>query len=504
MNAPAGLPSTNVTGLAGKTRLVRALITIFGLLVGAGFLALAARNIDWPGALAEVQAAQWWPWLPLGISCYLAGQLIRGARCRILVRDQARLSTLTATNIVVVGYAVNNLAPLRLGEFARGGMLAERTGLPFTQALAITFLERVLDALTILTLFAVTLMVLPEPRFGSSPAFIIGAGVAGIALTVIGIGVAPNSTVMLASRLLTPLPARVHDRIVGLVAQVSAGFSCIRSASALAHIAGLSGLVWTLESCLYLCVMLCFRLEPHFALAVFVMATTNLFLLIPSTPGFVGTFEFAVKSALVGFGVAPTLALGVAVLAHISFFVPVTLWGVSAMAWYGVELGAVRALARSAPALSSLPEWPAKVITLVHGSTRSAQASPLLRAVSESFFPEKRLEHPAHHATVLDSVSSFVSEEMNALPGTYRFLLRFGLAGFAASTWLNTRRRFSSLPLETRVHYVRRWAWSSFTPARQLFRPLRSTALLAYYEHPDVSQALLADAQELTQLRQRG
>jgi hypothetical protein len=40
------------------------------------------------------------------------------------------------------------------------------------------------------------------------------------------------------------------------------------------------------------------------------------------------------------FGVARETALGYAIMAHLLSFVPVTLWGLAALAYYGIELGA--------------------------------------------------------------------------------------------------------------------------------------------------------------------
>ncbi len=45
---------------------------------------------------------------------------MRGVRCRLLVRREANLGVITASNIVIVGYASNNVLPARLGEFVRG------------------------------------------------------------------------------------------------------------------------------------------------------------------------------------------------------------------------------------------------------------------------------------------------------------------------------------------------------------------------------------------------
>ena len=78
--------------------------------------------------------------------------MVRGLRCKLLVSREANLSTVTATNVVVLGYAVNNITPARMGELARAAMLAQRSGLPFVQGLSVTLIERIMDGLVMLAL----------------------------------------------------------------------------------------------------------------------------------------------------------------------------------------------------------------------------------------------------------------------------------------------------------------------------------------------------------------
>src|SRR5260370_1056738 len=110
-------------------KLPRLRFILIGLLLGAGFLALAAVHID-PRRVAEVlERARPWPWIPLGLASYVCGHFARGARLRRLVSREATLTLPTSTGVVVVGYAVNNILPARLGELARAWMLTERSGL---------------------------------------------------------------------------------------------------------------------------------------------------------------------------------------------------------------------------------------------------------------------------------------------------------------------------------------------------------------------------------------
>src|SRR5882757_8834241 len=131
----------------------RVSITALGFVVSGAFLAVAVHRLDTRAILRVLGGAQLWPWLPAAVACYLVGHMVRGLRCKSLLRGQAHLSLATAANVVVVGYAVNNLLPARAGELARAAMVSERTGIPFAHSLTVIFIERILDGLAILVVF---------------------------------------------------------------------------------------------------------------------------------------------------------------------------------------------------------------------------------------------------------------------------------------------------------------------------------------------------------------
>jgi len=66
----------------------------------------------------------------------------------------------------MIGFAFNGIFPARAGEFARAYVLGKKEKMKFSAAFATVVVERIFDGLTMLFLFAITLMILPE--FGSN------------------------------------------------------------------------------------------------------------------------------------------------------------------------------------------------------------------------------------------------------------------------------------------------------------------------------------------------
>ena len=86
------------------------------------------------------------------------------------------------------------------------------------------------------------------------------------------------------------------------------------------------------------------------------------------------------------------------------------------------------------------------------------------------------------HELAVARSAAFLVAQLAALPWLLRVGQRLGLAGFRCYVRLRYPRGFSELNLATRIAVCEQWAGSRLAPCRQLFRALRTMALLAYHE----------------------
>ncbi len=120
-------------------------------------------------------------------------------------------------------------------------------------------------------------------------------------------------------------------------------------------------------------------------------------------------------------------------------------------------------------------------------ASRGRQRADLYFALTEALVPERAPAlSEAERAAVVLVTSEFVRGQIEALPPRLLFLMKLGLTGFRVLIRLRHVRSFCGLPLATRRRVVASWAYGPVPLARQLFRSLRSIALLAYFEHPTV------------------
>jgi hypothetical protein len=100
-------------------------------------------------------------------------------------------------------------------------------------------------------------------------------------------------------------------------------------------------------------------------------------------------------------------------------------------------------------------------------------------------------------AGVADEVVAFVDAEVRALPRRLRLLFSLGLLGFAVAVRLRHPRGFLALPPAVQAQTVEAWAFGPLSAPRKLFRLVRSTSLLAFYDHPAVDAALGAPSRRV-------
>jgi hypothetical protein len=74
-------------------------------------------------------------------------------------------------------------------------------------------------------------------------------------------------------------------------------------------------------------------IDAPVTVAVLLTCTTNLAMLLPSSPGYLGVFHAAATLSLLPFDVGPSRALSFAILAHLVNVVPVSLLGAAFLLW---------------------------------------------------------------------------------------------------------------------------------------------------------------------------
>jgi len=478
-------PEATTTDRTDQTR-VR-LVALVGLAVSCLFLWLAFRNLSFSLIRDALSRGRLWPWVPLAMMAYLAGHGVRGMRLRALVSPETDLPLGTATSIVVLGYAVNNILPARMGEVARAALLSDRMGTPFTQSLTVTVLERILDGWTTLFLLIVGIALIPQVDYSLLRTAYVAALLFAVAtMAMLLMAVFPSAIASLASRIAGAVSVGWQEPVYRRCLYVSTSLSYLRRPAHTLKLGVLSLMVWTLETFMFVLVLPVFDLTARFDWSLLALGITNLGTVVPSTPGFIGPYHYFCMETLVLLGVPKLTASAYAITVHAVFYVPITLWGVAVLMRYGIELGRLTAAATDArkPAAATIVNG---VSMVVLGSRKVSEATsrpgPFLLALTEALAPLPAADAGgAHPREMTERVASFVMGQLSALPAGLRLMLRVGLLGFRFLVRLRYVRGFCDLPLSKQRAVVSAWAYGPYEVTRKLFRALRSLTLFRYYE----------------------
>jgi uncharacterized protein (TIRG00374 family) len=313
-----------------------------GVAVSAALLWVAVRGVrleEIRQSLAEVR--------PLWLVPVLASIAVRfwltAVRWRILLRPVKLVGLHRLFGVIMIGFMANNVLPARLGEFVRAYALGKTESLSKSLSFATIVLERLFDGFTLLAFLLVGVAFLRPERW------MIWSAVAsfGLYLAVLG-GLVWLRAGRGVDALLARLPGRMRDKAAGLVESFALGLDALGDARALAAAAGLSLLIWLVNVVGLWAMFAAFSLELPFYAGFLVLAIVTVLLVLPSTPGYVGPFQYGTVVALGLFSVPKAEALSLSILYHAVNYVPITVVGLAYLAALNLTLGELRAVGEKA------------------------------------------------------------------------------------------------------------------------------------------------------------
>ncbi len=288
---------------------------LFGIAISAVCLVLALYQIDFRqlgSVLRRVQPA----WVAVAAVFVLLAYFLRALVWRRLIGDRARPRLWNLFRIITLGYLANNLFPLKLGELLRAWLLGRREGLPLPLAVGTVVVERLLDLFALLFYFVLTMFLVHfAPWLKLSGQVLAAAGLV-LAVLVLASRRYGEAFIVRLERPLRALPGGVGAWLHLQLGRFLEGLRLVQTWGQLARAYGwclLTWLSWILVA--YFC-SLALGLRLPFLAAVFLIVVLNFGLMIPSSPGGLGVFEFMVILALAPYGIGKELALGVAFTFH--------------------------------------------------------------------------------------------------------------------------------------------------------------------------------------------
>ncbi len=311
--------------------------------VVAGGLALvllrySLRGIEWRRVwttVAGANAAQ----LALAMALGTATLFLRACRWRVLLnaqgaqRAEGHVSIPTAFWATSAGYFGNNFLPARAGELVRTFFVSSAGKLEYPYVLATALAERVTDAL-VLVAVALTVLLTGDVQ----PAWLAKA-TRPIA-TVAVIAAAAIALLPFLAPAVEPIVERLpirpawRTRLIEAIHHGLAGLRAFHDAGRLAAFLGLTAMIWAGDATSTVVAASALGLRMTFSAALLLLASLGLSSALPSTPGYVGIFQFVAVTVLVPFGLSRTDAIAYILVAQALNYVIIGVAGSIAIARY--------------------------------------------------------------------------------------------------------------------------------------------------------------------------
>jgi uncharacterized protein (TIRG00374 family) len=293
---------------------------LVGLAVGVPaslvFLWLAFRGANVDEVWSVAKGAD--PWLVgLAVPAVAAVYCLQAARWRRIAASD-HPGVVGFGEMVVGAVACNNVLPGRLGELFRARWLEVAAPMGYGRALGTVGLDRTAD---VVTLFAFLLLGLPFVASAEWLGRVVLGATALVALLIV---------LFTLARVYTRLrhrERRQRGRLRSIARELVDTLAQPLGRRLVAAALSLSVLAWSAFAFAVWLVARSVGVELTALDCVFVTAVLNLGVAIPSSPGFVGTYQWLAVASLGILDVDREEALAFSILLHASWYVPTTLVG---------------------------------------------------------------------------------------------------------------------------------------------------------------------------------
>lgn len=289
-------------------------------------------------------------WLILSMLSVLPVYLFRAWRWKILlvpVKNQVKISSTFWST--AIGFMVNAIIPIRLGEFIRAYLLSVKEKIGFAPSVSSIVVERTLDVLGVATLGLMLLTILPSTV--NIPTWYIQSYVAVIILLAIIITIIIISArhekymLKLFNRIINPIPflSKRREWIIRSVKGLIDGAKAIsQSPTILVKTLIPTYLIWLFQ---FLGIYFIFKAfnypaTPEIILfgAIIIWSTS----ILPAPPGNIGTYEVYWVVIFLDIGLTDTdMLLAMGLTMHLLGLITLLAIGGLGLVWFGLSFGEI-------------------------------------------------------------------------------------------------------------------------------------------------------------------
>jgi glycosyltransferase 2 family protein len=300
-------------------------LLVLTLVLATALLYLALRKVNW-NELFSTLARGNLGLLAVAVATLSVSCLVRGLRWRVLLSAEKTLPVLMVFWATMTGYLGNAYLPARAGEVIRSVLIGQKGGISKSFSLATALTERIMDAVILVTVCALALTTLPAlpPALSQAMKGMAVIGVAGMAV----IFVAPRMSSLVKTFInALPVMPNVREKLCGITMNFLTGAGALQNWGRLAQFLLYSAAIWSLDTLTAMITARAFGLSLNPAQVFILLAALGIASAVPSTPGYVGVYQFVAVTVLGPFGLSEAQAVAYIIAYQGVMYVVITLWG---------------------------------------------------------------------------------------------------------------------------------------------------------------------------------
>lgn len=301
---------------------------LMGFIFSAILIFLTLRQINFKESFELIKNANYYILIP-GIIVYAMTYVLRSVRYYFMLSPIKKTPVFKNFPYTMLGFFMNNIIPLRIGEIIRAKVTGERLGVSRSSVLGTIVIERLIDVIIFVLFFFVIMAVIPFPEFIKKSFYVCGA-VFGAVLVVLFL-ISKNETKALSIITKIPMPEKIKGIFIKFLNKFAAGLIILRKPKIFCAAFIISVLIWVSESFFLVLTASSCGIDISILGGIFVVIIIGIGAIIPTAPGYIGAFEFMGVTALSALSVEADAAFACIAIYHFLQLITIFALGISSI-----------------------------------------------------------------------------------------------------------------------------------------------------------------------------
>ncbi len=304
--------------------------SVIGIGISILLIGLIFKGTNWSEFIKAFQNINYFI-LIIAMAVLVFSVWIRAVRWRILISKVGNVSTKDLFKVTMVGYMGNNILPLKMGELLRAYAISKKQNINFSGAFSSIVVERILDMISFILIISAVFSIFPITDWTQKIA-VIGF------LIVISFLIFSLLLFKYNSKFETwylekqkQLIAKDKETIANHFVGFCRGLESLWQNPKPWQTIFLSLLIWAMYFIFTVLSIYAFNFNLGFSdimkMGILVLAFVTLAVIVPSAPGYVGTYQAAAIAALQIVAINIDAARAFAIMYHLAQYIPLTFIG---------------------------------------------------------------------------------------------------------------------------------------------------------------------------------